>query len=80
MTSSGKESAHNAGDVRLIPGSGRSTGGGNGKITPIVLPEKSQGQRSLAVYSPWGHKETDTTERLGTHSHSTSKSYYVQYQ
>ena len=29
MTSSGKESAHNAGDVRLIPGSGRSTGGGN---------------------------------------------------
>ena len=25
---------------------------------------KSQGQRSLAGYSPWGHKESDTTERL----------------
>ena len=32
--------------------------------TPVLLPGKSQGQRSLVGYSPWGHKESDTTERL----------------
>ena len=32
--------------------------------TPVFLPGKSQGQRSLADYCPWGHKESDTTERL----------------
>ena len=30
--------------------------------TPIFLPGESQGQRSLAGYSPWGRKESDTTE------------------
>ena len=30
--------------------------------TPVFLPEESPGQRSLAGYSPWGHKESDTTE------------------
>ena len=30
-------------------------------------PGESHGQRSLAGYSPWGHKEADTTERLSTH-------------
>ena len=29
-----------------------------------ILPGKSHGQRSLVDYSPWGHKESDTTERL----------------
>ena len=29
-----------------------------------LLSEKSHGQRSLVDYSPWGHKESDTTERL----------------
>ena len=29
--------------------------------TPVLLPGKSHGQRSLAGYSPWGHKESDTT-------------------
>ena len=32
--------------------------------TPVLLPGKSHGQRSLAGYSPWGHKESDTIERL----------------
>ena len=35
--------------------------------TPVILPGKSQGQRSLADYSPWGRKELDTTERLHFH-------------
>ena len=30
--------------------------------TPVFLPGKSHGERSLAGYSPWGHKESDTTE------------------
>ena len=30
--------------------------------TPVFLPEKFHGQRSLAGYSPWGHKDSDTTE------------------
>ena len=30
----------------------------------ILLPGESHGQRSLAGRSPWGHKESDTTERL----------------
>ena len=32
--------------------------------TPVFLPGKSHGQRSPAGYSPWGHKESDTTEHL----------------
>ena len=30
--------------------------------TPVFLPRESHGQRSLAGYSPWGGKESDTTE------------------
>ena len=30
--------------------------------TPIFVPGEPHGQRSLAVYRPWGHKESDTTE------------------
>ena len=32
--------------------------------TPVFLPGESHGQRSLVGYSPWGHKELETTERL----------------
>ena len=35
--------------------------------TPVFLPRKSHGQRSLVGYSPWGHEESDTTERLHFH-------------
>ena len=31
--------------------------------TPVFLPGESHGQRSLAGYSSWGHRELDTTER-----------------
>ena len=34
--------------------------------TPVFLPGKPHGQRSLASYSPWGRKESDTTEALST--------------
>ena len=32
--------------------------------TPVLLPGKFHGLMSLVGYSPWGHKESDTTERL----------------
>ena len=57
----------NARDIRdrgLILGSGRSPGGVRSKPTPVFLPGESHGQRSLAGYSPWGRKKSDTTERL----------------
>ena len=30
--------------------------------TPVFFPGESHGQRNLAGYSPWGHKELDMTE------------------
>ena len=32
--------------------------------TPVLLPGKSHGQRSLVGFSPWGHEESDTTVRF----------------
>ena len=40
---------------------------------PVLLPGKSHGQRSLVGYSLWGHKESDTTERLHFHLHLHKK-------
>ena len=51
-------------EIQFIPGLGRSSGEENGLPTPAFLPGKSHGQRSLAGYSPWGCKKSDTTERL----------------
>ena len=51
----------NAGDVGSIPGSGRSSGEGNGNTISVFLPGESHGQRS---YSPWGCKDSDTMEQL----------------
>ena len=34
------------------------------QLTPVFFPGESHGQRSLVGYSPWGHKESDTTEQL----------------
>ena len=53
-------------ETDLMPGLGRSLGGGNGN--PVFLPGKSHGQRRLMGYSPWGHKQLDTTEH--THMHA----------
>ena len=35
--------------------------------TPVLLPGKSHGRRSLVGCSPWGREESDTTERLHLH-------------
>jgi len=59
-TSDRKESACSAGDswVGMIPWR-RAW-----QPTPVFLPGKFHGQRSLAGYSLWGHKESDTTKQL----------------
>ena len=60
----------NAGDTSWIPGSRRSSGGGNGNTLQYSCLEKCNGQRSLVGYSWWGHKELDTTEHTHTHIHT----------
>ena len=49
-------------DMSLIPGLGRSPGGGHGNPLQYSCLENLHGQRSLEGYSPWGHKESDITE------------------
>ena len=52
----------------------RSLGGISGKMpwrrewqpTPVFLPGKFHGERSLVDYSAWGSKESDTTQQLST--------------
>ena len=56
------ESACSVGDPGSIPGSGKSPWRRKWQPTPVSLPEKFHGRRSLAGYSPWGHKKLDTTE------------------
>ena len=60
---SDKESACNTGDVGLISGLGSSSGGGNGNPLQYSCLENPM-ERSQAVYSPWGLKESDMTKRL----------------
>ena len=60
----GKVSVYNAGDPGSVPGLGRSPGEENGNPFQYSWLEKSHGQRSLVGYSPRGHKELDTTERV----------------
>ena len=60
-----KESAWNSadtGDLGLIPGLGRSPGGGNDNLFQYSWLEKSHGQRSLSGYSPKSCTESDMTE------------------
>ena len=56
--SADKESACQAGDLGLTPGLGRSPGEGKG------YPLQYSGLENSMDYSPWGHKESDMTERL----------------
>ena len=68
--SDSKESACNVGDLGLIPVLGRFPGGWHGNPLQNSCLENPHGQRSLAVYSPQGHKESDMTEQLSTHTHT----------
>ena len=61
-----KKSSYLVGDLGLIPGLRRSPGGGHGNPLQYSCLENPHGQRSLAGYSQWGHKELDMTEQLST--------------
>ena len=43
------------------------------QLTPVVLPRKSHGQRSLAGYRPWGLNELDTIWRLNNNKQQLVK-------
>ena len=70
----GKEPACNAGeagDKDSILGWGSTPGEGHGN--PLqYLAWRIPWTEELAGYSPWGHKESDTTERLSIAQHSTA--------
>ena len=51
-----KESACSVEDLGSIPGLGRSTGEGNWLPTPVLCLGEFH-----RLYSPWDHKESDTT-------------------
>ena len=77
----GKESTYSAGgtgNTGLIPGLGLSPGGRKWQPTPVFFPGESDGQRSLAGYSPEGHKESDTTDRLSV-QHSENIFYNLNF-
>jgi len=38
-------------------------------LTPVFFPGKFHGQKNMAGYIPWGHKELDMTEHACTHTH-----------
>ena len=62
--SDSKESACSAGDLGLIPGSGRSPGGGNGHRRQSSCLENPMDRGAWRATVRGGHKELDTTERL----------------
>ena len=49
----GKESTCNVGDPGSIPGLGKIPWRRKGQPSPVFLPVKSYGQRSMVGYSPW---------------------------
>ena len=71
MAQWGKESACNAGDTRdtgLIPGLGRSPGGGHWQPTPVFLPGESHGQEEPTVCRVKELDMTEVTEHTGIHT------------
>ena len=75
-----KVSACSVGDPGLIPGSGRSPGEDNGLPTPVLLPGKFHGWRSLVGYSPWICKELDTMSNfISFRIHIYQGTFYKKY-
>ena len=59
----------------LDPWVGKSPWRWKWQPTPVLLPGKSHGQRTMVGYSPWGLKELDMTEQL--HFLSLSYTFHV---
>ena len=71
--------ARDIGDGGFNPWVGKTPWGRKWQHFPVFLPGKFHGQRSLAAYSPWGHKESDTTERLRVHTHTHTHRLFVSF-
>ena len=71
--SDGKESACNAGDLGSVPGSWRYLGEGNGNASSILAWRIRWTEESGRLHSPWGCKESDTTEWLTLWTFDCSK-------
>ena len=69
---SGKESTCRCRRCRFDSWVGRFPGEENGNLLQDPCPGKSHGLRSLAGYSPWGCKESDTTLRLNNNKEATA--------
>ena len=70
---SGKELPASTGDARrrrFNPWVGQILWRRKWQPTPVFLPGKFHGQRSLMGCSPWGCKELDTIEQLSAHIHT----------
>ena len=63
-TSDGKRVCLHCGTPRFNSWVGKIPWRRKWQPTPVLLPGKSHGLRSLVGYSPWGRKESDMTERL----------------
>ena len=63
---SGKESAYQCRRCEFDPWVRKIPWRRKWQPTLVFLPGKSHGQRSLVAYSPWGLRESDTTEPLST--------------
>ena len=80
-SSDGKESACNKGDTGLIPGSGRSPGGGHGSPLQYSCRENPLDRgawRGGGLYSPWGHKATEVTKHT-THRGREGDRWMIDY-
>ena len=62
-----EESACNVEDLGSLPRLGRSSGEGHGNLLQQSCLGNPHGQRRLTGYSPWGHKESDTTDSIAQH-------------
>ena len=58
------------GDLGSIPGLGRCPGGGHGNPLQYICLENPKSRGAWMGYSPWGCKESDTTEQVSTALHT----------
>ena len=72
---SGKESTCQCRRCGFHPWVGKIPWRRKWQLTPVFLTEKSHGQRSLAGYSPWGHKESDMAEQVHIYAHTRAHTH-----
>ena len=65
----------NAGDVGLIPGSGRSPGGGNGSPLQYSCLENSRDRKAWQATVHGDRKESGKTEKLSKYTHTNDGDY-----